>query len=121
MTPVKFSDSHPCVSSRGMIAFEGGVAFPSNDGLYFVSGTSGRVITKGKYTSTDWQALHPETFIGAYHDSRYFAFYNDGAGDTGAVVINMENGSVTKIELEATAVFVDPKTDTLYFNLQVNV
>jgi hypothetical protein len=121
LTPVRFADSHPCVSSRGLVAFEGGIAFPSNDGLYFVSGGSGRVITKGAYTSKDWAGLHPETFIGAYHDGRYFAFYNDGAGDIGGVIINMQNGSVSKVELAATAVYVNPKTDTLYFNLQVTV
>jgi hypothetical protein len=121
LTPVKFPDSHPCVSSRGLIAFEGGIAFPSNDGLYFVSGGSGKVITKQAYTSKDWSALHPQTFIAAYHDSRYFAFYDDGAGDVGGVIINMENGSVSKVDLAATAVYVDPKTDTLYFNLEVTV
>lgn len=121
MTPIRFPDSHPCVSSRGLIAFEGGVAFPSNDGLYFVSGGSGRVITKQSYTSDDWKALHPQTFIGAYHNGRYFAFYDDGAGDVGGVIINMENGSISKIDLAATAVYVDPKTDTLYFNLEVTI
>lgn len=121
LTPVRFADSHPCVSARGLVAFEGGIAFPSNDGLYFVSGGSGKVITKGAYTSKDWDALHPETFIGAYHDGRYFGFYDDGADDYGAVVINMQNGSVSKIDLQATAVYVDPKTDTLYFDLQVTV
>lgn len=119
MTPVKFADSHPCVSSRGLVSFEGGVAFPTNDGLYFVAGAAGKVITSGAYDADDWQALHPETFIGAYHHSRYIAFYNDGAGDTGGIVINMRNGTVSKLNLEATAVYVDPKTDTLYFNLQV--
>jgi hypothetical protein len=121
LTPVKFPDSHPCVSSRGLISFEGGVAFPSNDGLYYVSGGSGRVITRGTYTKKDWAALHPETFIGAYHDGRYFAFYNDGAGDTGGVIIDLDNGSISTLDLEATAVYVDPKTDTLYFNLEVQV
>jgi len=120
LTPIRFADSHPCVSSRGLVAFEGGIAFPSNDGLYFVSGGSGRVITKKAYTKKDWAALHPETFIGAFHDSRYFAFYNK-SGDVGGVIINMQNGSVSKVELAATAVYVDPKTDILYFNLQVEI
>jgi hypothetical protein len=119
LTPVKFADSHPCVASRGLVSFEGGVAFPSNDGLYFVSGGSGKIITGDAYDADDWQALHPETFIGAYHRSRYIAFYDDGSGDTGGIVVNMRNGSVSKLDLEATAVYVDPKTDTLYFNLQV--
>lgn len=121
MTPVKFPESHPCVSSRGLISFEGGIAFPSNDGLYFVSGGKGRIITGNTYTSKDWKAFHPETFHAAYHDGRYFAFYDDGGGDTGGIIINMQNGTATKLELNATALFVDPKTDTLYFDLQVTI
>jgi hypothetical protein len=121
MTPVRFADSHPCVSSRGLVAFENGIAFPSNDGLYFVGGGKRGVITKGAYTTKDWAAYHPETFIGAYHDGRYFAFYDDGAGDSGAIVVNMENGSVSEIELDSTALFVDPKTDVLFFNIQETI
>ena len=95
--------------------------FPSNDGLYLVSAGSGRIITKDSYSSEDWKKLHPQTWHAERHDGRYFAFYDDGAGDAGGVIINMQNGTVSKLELDATALFVDPKTDTLFFNLQVTI
>lgn len=116
MTPVRLPDSHPCVAKRGLVAFPSGIAFPSNDGLYFVSGATGRVITQQFYTRKDWQALHPQTWHAERHDGRYFAFYDDGAGDKGGVIIDLQ-GEVTMLDFFATALYVDPKTDTLYYNL----
>ena len=116
MTPVKLPESHPCVSARGIVSFPEGVAFPSNDGLYFIAGATGQVITKGSYATEDWKKLHPETWHASRHDGRYFAFYDDGAGDKGGIIIDLQ-GEVTTLDFYATAAYVDPKTDTLYYNL----
>ncbi len=117
MTPVKMPESHPCVAKRGMVAFPGGIAYPTNDGLYFISGGAGQVITKAAYSTDDWKKLHPQTWHAKRHDGRYFAFYDDGAGDKGGVIIDL-NGEVTTLDFHATALYVDPKTDTLYYNLE---
>lgn len=116
MTPVKLPESHPCVAARGIVSFPEGVAFPSNDGLYFIAGATGRTITRDSYSTEDWKKLHPQTWHAARHDGRYFAFYDNGAGDKGGVIIDM-NGDITTLDFFATAAYVDPKTDTLYYNL----
>ncbi len=117
ITPVRLPDSHPCISKRGMVPFPDGIMFPSNDGLYFVSGGSGRVITKESYATEDWKKLHPQTWHADRHDGRYFAFFDDGAGDKGGVIIDM-SGEISMLDFYATAMYVDPKTDTLYYNLE---
>jgi hypothetical protein len=103
-----------------MAAFPSGIAYPSNDGLYFISGGEGAVVTKDSYTSKDWAKLHPETWHARVHDGRYFAFYDNGAGDKGGLIIDFQ-GDVTMLDLVATALYLDPKTDTLYYVEQVTV
>lgn len=116
MTPVKLPESHPCVAARAIVAFPEGVAFPSSDGLYFVAGGTGKTVTKGSYSTEDWKKLYPATWHATRHDGRYFAFYDDGGSNKGGVIIDL-SGQVTTLDFVATAVYVDPKTDTLYFNL----
>lgn len=116
MTPVKLPESHPCLASRAIVSFPEGVAFPSNDGLYFIAGGTGRVITKAHYSTEDWKKLYPATWHATRHDGRYFAFYDDGGSNKGGVIIDLE-GQVTTLDFYATAAYVDPKTDTLYYNI----
>lgn len=117
MSPVKLPDSHPCVAKRGMVAFPNGIAYPTNSGLYFIAGGTGQVITRESYSKEDWALLHPQTWHAERHDGRYYAFYDDGAGDKGGVIIDL-NGEITMLDFFATALYIDPKTDTLYYNLE---
>jgi hypothetical protein len=52
-----------------------------------------------------------------FWDNRYIAFYDNGDGDTGAIVVDFSNDQITTLDLYPTAAYVDPKTDILYYVL----
>lgn len=126
MTPIKMPTSLPCVSKRGVAAFPKGVLYPSTSGLVLVSEGRADITTDGFFRKQEWAVYYPSTMIGAFHDGKYFAFYDEGALGGGALVIDFKNSYVTTIDLGSTvdtvyapAVFIDQKTDDLYYAKQV--
>jgi hypothetical protein len=126
MTPIKMPTSLPCVSKRGIAAFPKGVLYPSNSGLILVSEGRADLTTDGYFRKEEWAKFFPTTMNGAFHDGKYFAFFDEGALGGGALVVDFKNSYITTIDLGeeadtlyAPAVYVDQKTDVLYYVKQV--
>jgi hypothetical protein len=75
MSMSRLPGHQPCLSRRGLVSTEYGVAYPAPDGLYLVGPGGGRLLTGGLLGRGDWQGLAPETVHGACHDGRYFGFF----------------------------------------------
>lgn len=113
-----------CISYRSLAYLKGtGVIYASADGLIAVAGT-GQVInlTESLFSRKEWQALNPETIIGAVQDDRYFGFYIDNdANKRGFMIEAAENGfGVATLYFHPTAIFTDTLTDKLYLVLDQN-
>lgn len=122
MTPVKMPTSLPCVSKRGLVSYPFGVLYPSTGGLVLVSEGRASVITDGFYRQKEWELVYPDTMLGAYHDSKYFGFFDDGSTSGKAIVVDFKNQYITTLNMEiaattlyAPALYVDEKTDKLYY------
>ena len=122
MTPIKMPTSLPCVSKRGLAAYPYGVLYPSTGGLVLVSEGRAQVITDGFYRQKEWKEVYPQTMLGAYHDSKYFGFYDDGGSSGKAIVVDFKNKYITTLSMQidtgtayAPALYVDEKTDRLYY------
>lgn len=64
---------------RSMIALPSGVVWPTHIGLAYMSGDNPpKIATASLYGATQWQALHPDTMKGAYHEGRLFCTFRKG-------------------------------------------
>lgn len=115
LTLEKVNIEQACVSARGTVRFgDSGVIYPSPDGLVMISQSGASVISENDFTQSDWQAFKPESIHAYVHDGRYVAFYNTGAATGGFIYDPSGKIGLIKIDLYATAGYVDPLTDTLY-------
>lgn len=73
-----------CASARGVVEFEHGVAWPSNEGLAY-SGSM-EVLTLGVIKPEQWRLLRPSTFIAGRWGRMYVASYDDGTGRKGIMI-----------------------------------
>jgi len=105
-----------CVSKRGMVDVGYAAAYPSPDGLMVVGPGIAKNATEALMRREDWQAYKPSTLLGAFHDGKYFGFYDTGTKQAG-FIFNPASEDFTDIDVYATAVFTDRLTDTLYLQV----
>lgn len=103
-----------CVSKRGLVSIGSAVIYPAPDGLVMVGNGAPRLLTKKAYTKKAWKALSPETMTGAYHEGRYYGFYDTGTVK-GGIIVDLETGAIVELTRWAGAAFVDEEDDTLYY------
>lgn len=111
MTQAIVPISQVCVSARSVAVVGNAVMYASPDGLVFLYGADGRVLTQGHYTPEQWRALGPENMLGVSHDGAYFAFL-----PAKTIRFRFSEGldAVTETTDAADAAFADPQTDLLY-------
>lgn len=115
MSALKMDSNQSCSSRRSIVAVQGGVLFASPDGLCMADGRGVSVVTQGIFTREDWQALRPDTMVGAEHEGIYYLLYSGSGG--GAFTFDFQNNrKLTRIaSLSASAMFVDRFSDALYY------
>lgn len=128
--PANYSMSKPgepqaCVAKRGMVYLDGvGVMFPSPDGYQVCAGSAGNVTnaTSFLFTKRQWQALNPTSIRSAVHDGVLFFWFDGPTPDAGCAIDTNQNGfGKISLAFHATAVHVNPVTDSMYMVLdQVN-
>jgi len=112
----------PCVSKRGIASAivetqagsRGQVIFPSPFGLYMIDGATGTLLTRGRLDKATFAAYYPATMHAVIGDNYYFGFYSYGSTE-GCLVVDLLTGDVTTLSLYASAAYVDPQTDVLYY------
>ena len=68
------------------------------------------ILTADFFTRKEWQTLNPSSIIGGQHDSRYYAYFDDGVNKGGFILDPKSNGS--------PFVFTDQYFDGLYNDLR---
>lgn len=113
MSPEKLDSAQSCVSRRSIVSGGNGVFYASPDGLCYASGAGVEVVTMGLFSREDWQALNPSSIVAAMFEGVYYFSYSGGAGGTYA--LDTIARKLTKVSFRATAMFIDPVTDGLFF------
>lgn len=114
MSALKMDSNQSCVSRRSIVAVQGGVLYASPDGLCLADGRGIQVVSQGLFTREDWQALKPETILGAEHEGIYFMSYE--GGDGGVFCFDLPSKKLTRLHgAKPTALFVDRLSDVLYY------
>jgi len=121
MQSVKLEANFPCINARGIVDLGFAICYPSNDGLISVR-ASGEVsfVTEQLFRRDEWQALSPETALGAQHGNVYLMFYDttdtSGERSAGALFINVNAAPfLTRSAESADAVYFDVETSALFF------
>ena len=120
MSMQKDVSQQTCVSQRSMVPVDGGVVFASPDGLCLATASGVQLLTAGHFTREDWQRLGPESMVAAYHEHTYYFLWNNGT-TSGCYALHLESGRLTSLQLQASALFVDPISDTLYAARGTNI
>ena len=111
----EYTINQGCVSARSIRSNNGGVGFASPDGLIVISDAGVANLSEPYLDRDQWQALKPESILGATHDSRYIGFYDTGA-ETGAFVIDPASAAhgYVNLDIHADGAYSDPLSDALY-------
>lgn len=113
MSEVQVESHYACVSARSMVGTERGVIYASADGLCAADASGVRLITGPHWSKEDWQALVPSSIFGAYSEGCYI-FWHDTGVTQGCYSLNLETSKLVSLTVQASAVFMDTATDTLY-------
>ncbi len=118
---VKLEANYPCINPRGIVDLGFAICYPSNDGLISVR-ASGEVsfVTEQLFRRDEWQALSPQTALGAQHGNIYLMFYDTtevtGERSAGALFINVNAAPFLVRSGEvADALYFDVETSALFF------
>ncbi|MBK9497424.1 MAG: hypothetical protein IPO08_23460 [Xanthomonadales bacterium] len=108
-----FDNTYGCVSQRSISGAKGGICFASHDGLAYATAGGVEILTGGLISREQWQALNPSSILGAFHDGRYFGFYDNGV-TKGGFILRIDTGELTWTDVHATAAHVDQRSDALF-------
>lgn len=116
-----------CVSKRSIVDTGEGVLYASPDGLVSVSSAGVDIITKELLTRDQWQAYNPSSMVAAVHDNRYHVVYQTSGGARGMLIFDFsgQGASFTSSSINSatavTALYADPRSDTLYMAQGTNI
>ena len=114
MSMDKLPFPQPCISKRGIVDVQGGVIYPTTNGLFFVGVGGSKLVTKDYYTRREWQDLSPSTMISVWYDNRYFAFLPTQGN---ILEYHPQEDELTTIDTNGTvtAFYLDKQSDRMYF------
>lgn len=112
--PIEFEKG--CVSVQSVCNVEHGVVWASGDGLAYFGNLGALLLTDGILTRDQWQALNPETVVGALFEGVYIGSYETAPGGprkSFAIDIRKRDGIYFN-DQGFTASFLDKLRDTLF-------
>lgn len=105
----------PCLSKRSIATLGFGVAFAAPQGLVLISPTDAQVVTRDLVTEREWAAFHPDTFVAAVWDGRYYAAHRGDDGVDRVVTIDKsEPGSMFTANYQVSELWTDPLSGSMY-------
>ena len=122
MSSLKLGSNQACVSRRSIAAMPEGVVYASPDGLCLASQSGVQCLTDGSvpgstlfWTAQDWSekvlGTNPQALHGVNYEGIYLFFWNNGVA-SGCYALG--RGKLVRLDLAASALYVDLVTDTLY-------
>jgi hypothetical protein len=112
--------SQSCVSKRSVVGVGHGVCWAGPKGLSYYGQRGSFMMTEGILTLEQWEALMPETLIGAHWGAWYVGFYNDGTKRAGLMINTLDPKGVIWLTQGAYAIFNDLINGALYLLAEDN-
>jgi len=118
MTAVRVDLAQACVNKKSVVDMGDYVLYAGPDGLCALQSSSGRVVTQGQVSVTQWNAdFYPTTIRAFRHEGTYVAFWTDGSNHGGWVYDprGSENSlSTLSVSAEVRGGYTNPKNGELY-------
>jgi len=120
MSAVQINLEQGCINPRSVVDLGDVVLYAGPDGLCAISGTEGRVITRGLISPTQWNDdFYPEQIRAFEHEGTYVAFYTDTFTNTHAGWVydpRAEEAALSTIttSAERRGGYKNPKTGELF-------
>lgn len=111
-TPQKIDQNWPCVSKLGVVAFNGGVYYPTTVGLAFVGDGGAVLVTEQYYSQREWVTVNPDSFVAGYFDNRYYAAYTKN--EVTQILVISDKEGVTTVNSPASTLFPDRESGSIY-------
>lgn len=127
MSIEKLELQQACVSKRSIVDTGDGVIYASPDGLVSISSGGVSILTKGLLSREQWQAYNPASIVAATHEDRYHMLYTTSGGVRGMLVFDFsgQGAALTMSDINTTtavtALYADPRSDTLYMAQGTNI
>lgn len=114
-TTQKTNSVMPCLSRRGMVSSDGGVYYPSINGIVLINGPTPQVVTQDLVTKEEWLRRYtPGTFFAAAYGLQYIAFQSPSFG----IVFNPTEPTTRLVELDrfinVEGIETDPYSGLVY-------
>ena len=118
LVPLEYKQA--CQSKRGVISVQDGVIYPSPDGLFKISASSGAVITDHLFTKSQWNTPSVvggslANLVGVHYQNAYFGFF---AGTSKGFYLTLDDDPMKLVPFDTGRVvydaFVDNSTNTLW-------
>lgn len=120
MSQEKLSMPYSCISKKSIVYDQHGVLYASPFGLVSIGPGVQDVITREIMTQDEWQALHPDTMVGALYGNLYIGFYDNDLVQSGIVLNRGDQPAMTKLSLPVAATYVNRASGALYVINAVN-
>lgn len=123
MTAVQINLEQGCVNLNSVVDLGDVVLYAGPDGLCAISGTEGRVITRGLISPKQWNDdFYPEEIRAFEHEGTYVAFYTDSANSTHGGWVYDPRADEAALSTITTSVerrggYKNPKTGELFLIL----
>lgn len=120
MSTQKLAFPWACLSKRSIVDTGDGTIYASADGLVMISGSGMSMLTKQIFTIEQWRALNPSSISAALYNHKYFFTFTRTDGSRGLYVIDLSGQGALLVASDLnsstaiTAMYADPRTDTLY-------
>lgn len=118
MTALQVDLAQACINRSSVVDMGDYILYAGPDGLCAVSGTEGRVVTKGLISPVQWNEDFAPTTIKAFkHEGTYVAFYDDGSNHKGWVYDpRADEAAISTITSENTVYggWTNPRDGELY-------
>jgi hypothetical protein len=127
MTPERMKLPQACLSKESIVETGDGILYASPDGLVSIGSAGVDILTKALFSPVQWRAYNPASFKAVVYENRYMAFYTKADGTRGLLILDFSGAGAPVIECDintttaVTAVYVDPRTDTLYMAQGSNI
>jgi hypothetical protein len=127
MTPERMKLPQACLSRESIVEIGDGILYASPDGLISIGSAGVDILTKGMFSPVQWRAYNPASFKAVVYENRYIAFFTRANGTRGVLILDFSGASapVTECDINSatavTAVYADPRTDTLYMAQGTNI
>lgn len=114
ITSERLAVPQTCTSGRAMVEMNGGVVFPTPDGLGYVGPSGFQLLSEGLLDRKKWQAYAPASMHAYECDGDYICFYDTGSVQAGIVFKFGSSPTFYRTPIYATAGFRDRSQDALF-------